>query len=128
MDVITEGRTRNHRGVLAQSISREQAATRNSMVGVSNTGRLEMKLADIIDGLEREGFTTISYRPDKRCIYSVCRQVTSGGGVTNVSPGLYANELRIWWQGYLEGLRVKLAEFADLHTKIIGGLDNVKLD
>lgn len=64
-------------------------------------------LKNIVECIESEGFEVMSYRPDRKRIYTICQKVNEGGGVVTLTAGMYANELRAWFRGYLQGLKIK---------------------
>lgn len=58
-------------------------------------------LKDIVACIESEGYTVMNWRPGTRRIFKVLRD---GWEVSN---GMYSSELRAWFKGYLEGLKIK---------------------
>lgn len=57
-------------------------------------------LKDIIEGIKSEGFDVMNWKPGNRRIFKVLD--SSGNEISN---GMYSNELRAWFKGYLQGLK-----------------------
>lgn len=62
-------------------------------------------LKDIVECIEAKGFNVMNWKPGNRRIF----QVLDSRGC-EVSQGMYSNELRAWFKGYLQGLKNKLKE------------------
>jgi len=56
-------------------------------------------LESIIKGIRAEGLSVINWKPGNRRIFKVLDP--SG---YEASQGMYSNELRAWFNGYLQGL------------------------
>ena len=56
---------------------------------------------DVIDCIESEGFEVTNWKPGNRRLY----RVLDNGRETG--DGMYSNELKAWFRGYLQGLKVK---------------------
>lgn len=65
---------------------------------------MEGNLKDIVARIESEGFTVMNWKPGNRRIFKVAERC---GFV--VSDGMYSNELQAWFNGYLQGLKTKVA-------------------
>ena len=59
-------------------------------------------LKDIVQCIESEGFSVMNWRPGNKRIFKVLD--TRGN---EVSVGMYSPELRAWFRGYLQGLKIK---------------------
>lgn len=59
-------------------------------------------LKDIVACIESEGFTVMNWKPGNRRIFKVLAR-----DGFEASYGMYSSELRAWFKGYLQGLKVK---------------------
>lgn len=59
-------------------------------------------LKDIVECIKLEGFDVMNWRPGIRRIF----KVLDAKGF-EASQGMYSNELRAWFRGYLQGLKNK---------------------
>lgn len=56
-------------------------------------------LKNIIELIEREGHTVMNWKPGSKRIFKVLDKNNN-----EASLGMYSNELRAWWRGYIRGI------------------------
>ncbi len=57
------------------------------------------KTQDIIKLIEEEGHTVMNWKPGNKRIFKVLDKNNF-----EASEGMYSNELRAWWRGYIRGV------------------------